>query len=421
MAVTPRRLRALAPATFAALALTACWPVPGGNADRTAHNPFESALTPATVTDLEPVWELAAHGNPVVSGGRVFVTDGLTVRRLNLATGATVWSADLPHPWPEISWASDPFVGDDGVLVGYGAPNLGGSLWAGAALDPDTGAVDDTQPFAGIVESLRGQRLVATRASFGSGTPAVFDFSVIDLRTGQEMGGGYVAVSQGGGERVDFTLGTAAAYESGVGPIPPHADGNWTQGDAVRAYPLRSGVTCGPDDIPLACANWTTEVGGLPTAPVLGPAESTVHVGTDAGDLVALDAATGDLLWSTPLGAAVSGPPALAGGVLYAGTAGGALVAVDAASGNVLWSAALGSAATGQPAVAGSGGDAIVFVGTSNGVAALPAAGCGGAVCPAVWSADVAGGAAGGPVVSGGHVLVTTGAGRLVAYALPST
>jgi len=421
MAVNARRLRALAPAVLAALASTACWPVPGQNSDRTAHNPFESAITTATVGDLTPVWDVPGRGSPVLSGSGVILAWDVTVRRLDQATGATVWSTELPDVAPPFSTAGDAFVAGGRVLVGYGAGNLGGTLWDGATLDPVTGAVDDSPPFSGFIESVRGTQVLTAVASFGSGAGGVYSFSIDDLATGENVGGGYFGYSEFGGLSYGFTLGSAAAYQSGDGPIGPDAGGSWTQGPAVRAFPLSPGVTCGPPTIQFACATWTTEVGGQPTAPVIGPGESLVHVGTDAGDLVALDAATGAVVWTTPVGAAVSGPPALAGGVLYAGTDGGTLVAVDAVTGAVLWSASVGSGAgvavRGQPAVAGSGVGAVVLVGTADQLVALPAAGCGAATCAPLWAGTVTGGVTSSPVVSGGRVLVTTGAGRLVAFA----
>lgn len=70
------------------------------------------------------------------------------------------------------------------------------------------------------------------------------------------------------------------------------------------------------------------EVNGSPT--VVG---GVLYVGSQDGDLNALDASTGALLWSDTIGG--NDTPAVADGVVYA--ASGELYAVDAASGDQLW------------------------------------------------------------------------------------
>jgi polyvinyl alcohol dehydrogenase (cytochrome) len=53
--------------------------------------------------------------------------------------------------------------------------------------------------------------------------------------------------------------------------------------------------------------------------------------------MFSLDASNGDELWSTNLPSAVFGETTLANGVVYAGTVNGELVGVDAATGDILW------------------------------------------------------------------------------------
>ncbi|HKY65345.1 MAG TPA: hypothetical protein VJM49_03205, partial [Acidimicrobiales bacterium] len=96
MGMISRRRWRWVPVLVAALATTACWPVPGGNADRTAHNAFETSFTPDTVGDIEPAWVAplgpGAAGPAVVDGGGVFVRVGTDVTRVRLATGAESWT-----------------------------------------------------------------------------------------------------------------------------------------------------------------------------------------------------------------------------------------------------------------------------------------------------------------------------------------
>lgn len=429
MVVTSRRPRRLAPAALAALALSACWPVPGGNADRTAHNPFESVFTPGTVAGLEPAWTAdlgpGAVGPVMVDGGGVFVRAGQQVTRVSLASGAPAWTWSLPDDVPDIATVGEPMVVGGRVHVGYGLGNLGGT-WLGTALDPVTGEPTPGPAASGLLQTARGSLVVGHTFSFGSGTPILVSYRLSDVASGT-VGGGPVAIEQLGSASGDprFTLGATAVYHAGTGLL---ADaGGWTQGGGVRAFALGAGTDCGPSGATVfVCPTWTTPLTGVSTHVVTGPGGADLYVGRSDGSVVALDAATGAVRWSVPVGAPVTGAPALAGGVLYVPTGDGDLVAVDAAGCGAatctpLWTAAIDGTRLAQPAVAGDGDDAVVFVGTAGGeLAAVAAAGCGAAECPGpLWQAPVGSAVTAGPAVSGGRVLVGTAAGRVAAFRLP--
>jgi outer membrane protein assembly factor BamB len=431
--VMSRRLRALAPIALAALALTACWPIPGGNADRTAHNPFETAFTPATVASLEPAWSAelgpGAAGPVVVDGGGVFVRVGQEVSRLDLRTGSLRWTWTLPEEVPE-EWASvsEPLVVGGRVLVGYGFGNLGGH-WEGAALDPATGEPTSDPAATGLLQTARGPLVLDENFGFGSLTAITVSYGLTDVATGTSAGGGTLAAVEFGesSESGRFTLGSSTVYHVGTGIL---TDGDaYTQGVGVRAFALDAPSTCGPPVAPFfECPTWTIPLTGVTTHPVLGPGEEVVYIGRSDGTVVALDAATGGVLWTTPVGAPVTSTPALADGLLYVPTADGDLVAVDAGGcGDVtcvpLWSAAVdGTALTGQPAVAGTGDDAVVFVGTQGGtLAAMAAVGCGAPSCGApLWQTSL-GAATHSPAISGGRVIVGTSTGRVAAFRTPTS
>ena len=71
------RATSIAVAVVAALGLSACWPAPGQNPDRTAANGLESELNTASVLRLTEVWDTAVGpgpvGPPVVAGGGIAV------------------------------------------------------------------------------------------------------------------------------------------------------------------------------------------------------------------------------------------------------------------------------------------------------------------------------------------------------------
>lgn len=416
-----------------AFALSACWPAPGQNPDRTAYNGLESDLTAETVGELDDLWSAAtgpsAVGDPVVAGAHVVAATGTRLHGVAARTGALEWTWMPDAPIPDFGAVSDPFVVDDRVLVGFGIGNLGGH-WSGAWVDPDAGTTVDSAPVAGLVQGVRGTRAVTYSAAFGSGTPVLISFRVDDHQSGTGGTGGPLSILSGGagGGPLALTLGTTHAFHAGLGTIPPATPtGTWTQGVAVRAFPVTGGSnTCGPPGAPgFACATWTTAVGGTPTAVVIGPGEQVVYVGTSAGAVTALDAATGAQLWTAAVGAAVAHPPALAGGVLYVPTADGDLVAVaadgcGAATCEPSWLAPTGTAAIStQPAVAGPADGAVVFVGTAAGdVLAFAAGGCGETICDSpLWSTSTGTSITGGPAVSNGRLYVGTLDGRLIAYA----
>ena len=98
-----RRLPVLAAPALGALVLSACWPVPGGNADRTAHNPLETALTTASVADLEPAWVAdlgPGASGPATVAADVYVRVGQQVSRVDLESGGSSGRGRCPTTCP---------------------------------------------------------------------------------------------------------------------------------------------------------------------------------------------------------------------------------------------------------------------------------------------------------------------------------
>ena len=94
-----RRITRSASVLVAVLALAGCWAVPGQNPDRTAHNAFESSLTPATVGELTQAWQsdfgfgipLAASDPVVSSVGVHVVIGGCAAFTFDPADGEWLW------------------------------------------------------------------------------------------------------------------------------------------------------------------------------------------------------------------------------------------------------------------------------------------------------------------------------------------
>jgi outer membrane protein assembly factor BamB len=97
-------------------------------------------------------------------------------------------------------------------------------------------------------------------------------------------------------------------------------------------------------------------------------ANGVVYTGSTNGDLYALNAATGSVRWTYPIGTGLVSPPSVANGVVYIGANSQETVyALNAASGKKLWSYNLSSAGPGEtvkssPAIA----DGVLYVNAGN-------------------------------------------------------
>ncbi len=95
------------------------------------------------------------------------------------------------------------------------------------------------------------------------------------------------------------------------------------------------------------------------------------EAGTGYGDLVAIDASSGEVVWRhREANGLLSGVVSTEGGVLFTGTVDGRFLALDAATGEVSWEKRVGSIVRGQPIVYEYEGDSYVAIATggSNGV-----------------------------------------------------
>ncbi len=131
--------------------------------------------------------------------------------------------------------------------------------------------------------------------------------------------------------------------------------------------------------------------------------DGVVYVSTDSGEVVAVDALSGEVRWRSDEAGYYSSP-AVAGGLIFAGNldgsekAGGQLVALDAATGVLRWTFATGADIYGSPVVS----DGAVFVEDDAGVLYAVEASSG----TERWRATIATQGGVGPAVSKGTVFV---------------
>jgi outer membrane protein assembly factor BamB len=363
------------------------WPQYRFGANRTGANPFETVLSPSSVSGLHVIWTASTGGpiesSPAVVNGTVFIgSDDHNLYAFDAATGMQKWVATTGA---EVF--GSPAVGAGRVFDTSGDNHLyafdaatGATLWS-----TDLGGVTPTQTSPALV----GRFLFAT-----SGTQTV---SAVDARTG--------AVRW---SRSLISLG--CALDSGYSP------------SVALGVLYQSGCS-----IALTALNATTGTfvwkGGSANS---GPAVTggVAYYPTAQREMRAANASTGAVLWATP------GPatgieldyPAVSGGIVYQASYDqtgnpGYLTAWDAASGALLWTTTLpcGSTDT-SPTVAN--GVVYVSYGFScpNGLAAIDAAT--GAI---LFTTSLGGGSfemRSSPTVVNGMVYLGTDAGTVVALGL---
>jgi outer membrane protein assembly factor BamB len=124
----------------------------------------------------------------------------------------------------------------------------------------------------------------------------------------------------------------------------------------------------------------------------------SVFVGSYDGGLYALNAEDGARQWLFQTGAKIFSSPAVAAGTVYVGSTDGALYAVDAITGKQRWRFPTGNQVRSSPALA----DGTVYVGSMNGKVYALAAGSG----AQRWTFATAGSVHGSPAVAYGNVYV---------------
>ncbi|HKY67533.1 MAG TPA: PQQ-binding-like beta-propeller repeat protein, partial [Acidimicrobiales bacterium] len=383
--------------TDAALA----WATVGGDLANTRS--AEGAGIGATdVGELAPAWQLGGlkgvTGTPVVADGTVYVGDWTShVRALDAATGDERWTHDLgggyvggalavgdDHAYVgtfdarivaldrttgEPAWETDldahpkavvfgsPVTADGLVLAGVGSyevfapgdpPTFRGSV---VALDAATGdeawrfAVTDEAAGEGpgvsvwsspAVDLDRGALYIGTGQAYSQPAPARSDsLLALDLATGRELW------------HTQFTAGDAwsiaetTGKDADVGAVPNlfTVDGIDAVGVGDKAGTYRALDRASGDVL------WESPLtpGGLQGGVMASAAvaDGTVFVASNDesqdADLMALDADTGDERWRIGVEAHVTGPVTWADGVLYLADDSGRIAAYDAGDGTRLW------------------------------------------------------------------------------------
>jgi outer membrane protein assembly factor BamB len=329
--------------------------------DHKGLNPYENVLNTHTVGNLSLLWTYTTGGPvqspPVVVNGVVYVgsNDG-NVYALKASTGALLWSYTTFSPVVAVS--------NGEVYVGSQPQN---GPWPFYALNASTGAV---------------------RWSFGT---SVAVFNPPTIVNGVVYIGGLsrdYALNANDGSQVwtdmhGYSLASSMAFADGVvyfgtdnsGPTvvssPAVANGvvyAATYMGSLNASDGSPRCFVGPNGMAaldaITCAVlWNYSAGGTVTSSSPAIANGVVYFGSDGGNVYALNASNGALLWTYANSGAVQSSPAVANGVVYIGSDDNNLYALNANTGAQLWGYTTGGSVESSPAVA----NGVVYVGSDDG------------------------------------------------------
>jgi outer membrane protein assembly factor BamB len=221
-------------------------------------------------------------------------------------------------------------------------------------------------------------------------------------------------------------IGTGSSRKNRIGAAPVVADGRIF---AIDAGTLLTATATNGGALWTADLTAAFDAGAGLSAGGLAAADGKVFATTGYGELVALDAASGAVLWRQRVDAPISGAPATDGRAVYVSGRDGSAWAVDATDGKVIWQVVgtPGKAAYIGTAAPTVGDRAVIFPSAGGDLMAVLKIGGG----TKIWQASLAGKRLGrayaltsdvtaDAVISGKTLFAGSGAGRTVAMSASS-
>jgi outer membrane protein assembly factor BamB len=386
------------PISLPGAASLADWTHRGGNARHTSPHGALSAApqriwTANIGTGSSRRNRLAA--SPVVADGRIYSMDAKALVVATGTNGGTAWQTDLTAPF-----------------------DRGGNV-SGGGLALARGAVFAATGYGELVAMSAGNGAVIWRQRLGSpvsGAPTV-DGDTVYVTT--QDGAGYAVDTANG--KVRWTVEGAPGVTSVAGSASPAVSDRtvifpFNSGELVSALKVNGtrvwGAPVTGQRLGVGYQN-LTDITGDPV--LIG---STIYAGTAAGRTAAIDAGTGQRVWTAVEGAMDA--PLVVGGSVFVVNDQARLVRMDAATGDVIWQVAMpyfvnqkpkkrkGIYAHFGPVLAGGR----IVVASSDGLLRVfnPADGT------LLATAEIPGGAAAAPALAGSTLYVVSGSGQLHAF-----
>lgn len=347
------------------------WPMLGHDAGRTAYNSREGALKPPL--RLKWVKALGSWGPPSVAGGTVYVGADETLQALDANSG-------------EVRWAYQVTGRVASPTIASGTAYFGSNTYAGDnrvyALDAATGSLKWSYTAESWVESSPA---VADGMVYVTAGPLLY---ALDAATGTLRW-----------RHVTMGLALSPALVDGVVYLSSYwYSSSYNYDSKIEALDAETGALI-----------WTHPVGdALPSPPTV--ANGVVYGASSGlnGAVFAVDAATGRRLWTHP--SSGSGYAlAVAEGTVYA-VVGSTIVALDAATGRLKWYHGTG-AYFGTSSVAVANG--IVYTSTSDRYSPSQVLALSAATGDLLWRYPAGGGSS--PVVANG-MLYRSADGKVYAF-----
>src|SRR6266581_8333962 len=284
-----------------------------------ANSGTSSSSVPGAV---DPLWDRDTGvreigATPAVAYGKLFVTTMHGLFALNAGTGATLWTAPVGRGF------SSPAIFDHSVFVGT-----------------SNGTVVRLNASDGNVQWET--RLLAHTLFSGITSSPKVAFDRVLIGTFNESGGpGEIVSLWASNGTVAWRYPTGSVHYSS----PAYSDGIAYVG-IMGTYNTTSQVTFDPPhgvlalDAATGAEKWFFETGGsVAASPAI--AGSRLIAPSKDGNVYAIDRATGTLAWKAGVDAGVSSPAVVGDSVIVGGGSFGTtgrVVALDAATGNTLWS-----------------------------------------------------------------------------------
>ncbi len=126
-----------------------------------------------------------------------------------------------------------------------------------------------------------------------------------------------------------WSSGTGDGAETAYSNLAP-----WIQGDSIITVDYEGDVRS--HNIENGRREWRSKL-DMPVAAGVGGGEGLIVVGSQTGEVVALDDSSGDELWRQRLSSEILAPAKVSGDNVVVRTTDGRLTAISASSGNILW------------------------------------------------------------------------------------
>lgn len=319
---------------------------------------LDSRILAYSTEDGSLLWERQGHGpldaSPIIADDRLYVAfRNSRLTALETDTGEVIWESLISNPlfsWVNVADGSVYISCQDGMIQSFDA-GTGEKRW-----EIDTGEGMFAPPSISegfVIIPTRGNQVIVLVGETGQTRLSYVVPGPVEGAAAVSQGTAALGDARGFVRAIDIQAQNlplektvlrfwSQFYIWGLAPFPPAQSGTvWTRSIqeevwadaaisgnrtffATREGNIYSFTLSGGQEL------WKTALAEEPVWPGSPTVVNNVlYIGSDAGQLYALDAVTGERLWELGLGDSVSSAPAYADGSVYILTDNGSLIAVN--------------------------------------------------------------------------------------------